>query len=160
MPGADDDLLATKAARRGVDPAGFDIAHQGGKVEFHFQFLTQIVDQRRNRFPRIQLLIVPAMQRGAVMAKLAAVQIIQRGALQQFDVVAVLLGATGAEGFQQMLFGFGAGEQVRAIALDLKTDHGAKAALLALGQFVLRVALEAGVVDLLYAVLLDRKSVV
>ena len=63
------------------------------------------------------------MQRGAVMAELAAVQILHRRALQQLDVVAVFLRAAGAEGFQQVFFGFGAGEQVRAVALELQPGH-------------------------------------
>ncbi|MNY61896.1 hypothetical protein D3C86_1986380 [compost metagenome] len=90
----------------------FDVAHQGGEVKLDAQVATQKVDQRRNRFARIQLLVVHAVQRRAVMAELAVVQITQLGVTQQLDAVAVFHGATGAKGFQQLFFGFGAGEQV------------------------------------------------
>ena len=103
---------ALKAAGGAVQAARFDVAHQGGEMKLDAQVAAQVVDQRRNRFARIQLLIVHAVQRGAVMAELAAVQIAQGRAAQQLDAVAVLHGATGAEGFQQVFFGFGAGEQV------------------------------------------------
>ena len=69
------------------------------------------------------MLIVHPVQRGAVMAELAAVQIAQCSAAQQVDAVTVLHGATGAEGFQQVFFGFGAGEQVRAVALELQAGE-------------------------------------
>ncbi|MNY36989.1 hypothetical protein D3C86_1715170 [compost metagenome] len=52
-----------------------DIAHQGRKVKLDPQVAAQEIDQRRNRFAGIQLLIVHAMQRSAVMAELTAVQI-------------------------------------------------------------------------------------
>jgi hypothetical protein len=58
------------------------------------------------------LLIVHPVQRGAVMAELAAVHIAQCSATQQVDAVTVFHGATGAEGFQQMFFGFGTSKQV------------------------------------------------
>jgi hypothetical protein len=92
-------------------------------VKLDAQVAAQVVDQRRNRFARIQLLIVHAVQRGAVVAELAAVQITQGSAAQQFDVVTVLHGAAVAEGFQQLFFGFGAGEQVRAVALELQAGE-------------------------------------
>jgi hypothetical protein len=46
------------------------------------------------------------------MAELAVIQITQRRAAQQLDVIAMLDRAAGAEGFEQLFFGRAAGEQV------------------------------------------------
>ncbi|MNP06397.1 hypothetical protein D3C76_983780 [compost metagenome] len=82
VTGTEDNLLATETAGGAVQAARFDVAHQGGEVKLDAQVATQKVDQRRNRFARIQLLVVHAVQRRAVMAELAAVQIGQLGAAQ------------------------------------------------------------------------------
>ena len=94
------------------------VTYQRGEVKLHVQVLAQVMDQRRDRLAGVQLLVILAMQGGAVMAELAGVQVVHCSALQQLDVVAVLPRAPGAEGFEQMFFGFGAGEQVGAIALE------------------------------------------
>jgi hypothetical protein len=106
-----------------VQATRLDITHQRGKVELDAQVAAQEIDQRRNRLARIQLLVVHAVQRGAVVAKLAAVQITQCSTAQQFDAVAVFNGAALAEGFKQLFFRLGAGEQVRAIALELQAGE-------------------------------------
>ncbi|MNZ84660.1 hypothetical protein D3C78_1034240 [compost metagenome] len=121
MAGADDDLLAGEAARRAVYTTGFDIAHQGREVERHAKVATQVVDQGRDRFARVQLLVIQAMQGCAVVTEPAAVQAAQRGTAQQFDTVTVLDGAPFTEGFQQVFLGFGSSEQVRTVALERQT---------------------------------------
>ncbi|MNP08652.1 hypothetical protein D3C76_1007300 [compost metagenome] len=123
VAGADDDLLGTEAAGGAVQTARFDITDQGGKVKLDAQVAAQEIDQRRNRFAGIQLLVVHAVQRRTVMAELTAVQIAQRSTAQQVDAVTVLHRATFAEGFQQLFFRLGAGEQIRAIAFELQTGE-------------------------------------
>ncbi|CAI8945155.1 hypothetical protein EMIT0P12_50422 [Pseudomonas sp. IT-P12] len=123
VTGANDDLLGAEGARRAVQAAWLDVAHQGGEVELDLQLAAQVVDQRRQRLAGIQLLVVQAMQRGAVMAELAAVQVAQRRALQQFDAVTVLHGATRAERLEQMLLCLGAGEQVGAVTLEVQAGE-------------------------------------
>src|SRR5689334_18922667 len=61
MARTDDDLLRTEAAGGAVQAARLDVTHQGGKVKLDAQVATQEVDQRRNRFTRIQLLVVHAV---------------------------------------------------------------------------------------------------
>ncbi|MNE42028.1 hypothetical protein D3C80_1361340 [compost metagenome] len=72
------------------------------------------------RFAGVELLVVEAVQGGAVVTEAPAVDAVQRLAAEQFDAVVVLAGAAGAEGFQQGRFGLAAGEQQRAFALDRK----------------------------------------
>jgi hypothetical protein len=116
-------MICSEAAGGAVQATRLDVAHQRGEVKLDAQVAAQVIDQRRNRLARIQLLIVHAVQRGAVVAELAAVQITQGSTAQQFDAVTVLHGAAGAEGFQQVFFGLGAGEQVRAVALELQAGE-------------------------------------
>ncbi|MNZ64627.1 hypothetical protein D3C78_828010 [compost metagenome] len=123
MAGADNDLLGTEAAGGAVQATRFDISDQGGEVKLDPQVAAQEVDQRRNRFAGIQLLIVHAMQRSAMMAELTVVQIAQCGTAQQVDTVTVLHRAAVAKGLQQLFFRLGAGEQVRAIALELQAGE-------------------------------------
>ena len=123
MARADDDLLRGKTAGGAVQMSRLDVAHQGGKVKLDAEVAAQVVDQCRDGFARVQLLIVNAVQRSAVMAELAAIKITQRGCAKQFDVVAVLDRASGAERFEQVFFGFAAGEQIGAVALDLQSGE-------------------------------------
>lgn len=58
VAGTDDDLLGSERPGRALQASGLDIAHQRGKVKLNTEVATQIVDQRRNRFARVQLLVV------------------------------------------------------------------------------------------------------
>lgn len=118
VTGADDDLPRLEAPGGGVQQARLDVAHQGGEMELHVELAGQPGGQRRQCLARVQLLVVEAVQGGAVVAEAAGVDAAQRLAAEQLDAVAVLAGAAGAEGFQQPFLGFAAGEQQRALALD------------------------------------------
>ncbi|MNI99216.1 hypothetical protein D3C73_1582360 [compost metagenome] len=79
-------------------------------MKLHIQFLLQEADQGRDGFAGVQLLVVQSAQGRTVMAKLAAVQVIQRRTGQQFDLVAMFHSPFGTKGFQQLLFKGGARE--------------------------------------------------
>ena len=73
MPGADDDLLAVEHPSRAVQAAGLDIAYQGGKVKLDPQLATQVVNQAGQRFTRVHLLVIEAMQGRPMMAEAAII---------------------------------------------------------------------------------------
>ncbi|MCY1300947.1 hypothetical protein D9M70_505350 [compost metagenome] len=77
-----------------------------------------MVDDLRQRLARVQLLVVQPVQGGAVVGEAAGVQAFQGGAAQQFDAVAELTRAAGAESFKHGLLGLGAGEDQRALLLQ------------------------------------------
>ncbi|MNH29803.1 hypothetical protein D3C79_900540 [compost metagenome] len=55
-----------------------------------------------------------------MVAKLAAVQVVQGGAAEQLHLVVMLWRTLGAEGFEQFQFQRGTGKQQRAIGLELE----------------------------------------
>ncbi|MCY1535156.1 hypothetical protein D9M68_705490 [compost metagenome] len=120
VAGADDDLLRPATAPGAVDNPRLDIAHQGGEMELDAMLATQMVHQRGDGLARVDLLVVQAQQRGAVMAELALVEVVQAFSAQQLDLVAMFRRAHFAEGFQQLFLGAGAGEQQGAVAADVK----------------------------------------
>ena len=84
------------------------------------QRVAQVLDQRRDGFAGIDLLVVQAMQRGAVMLELAAIQGAEITGAEPFGTVAIFLRAALTECIEQLFFGFGAGEQIRAVALEVE----------------------------------------
>ncbi|MCY1396355.1 hypothetical protein D9M71_113240 [compost metagenome] len=120
VPRTDHDLFTGKGPSSTEDTPGLDLTHQCGKVKLDAQLFLQVGDQHWDRFTRVQLLIVQPEQGCAMVAELAATEILQRRALQQFHAVIVLDRTTCTECLEQCVFLFSAGKQDRAVALELE----------------------------------------
>ena len=124
MAGADEHMIATELAGSGRHPALLHRARQRAGDEGHAQRFRQIAGDGGQRLARIDLQIVQAAQRGAVVRQAAVVQRGDLAARQQLGAIAFLPQTRVGELLQHVGLVGVARQHQRAVGAHMKARLG------------------------------------